>query len=765
MTTVTPTGIVGVTTSGIQDVSGFLPLLGTEQCEEHVTNALERGFFYASGAPMSIFGSLGIIKAGFVTLWVSIDIPALFRGPRQMRNAGFYPKGVMAKLAYALDTTDSVYVAENKIRTILYRYEGVDIDVDLFCWPWLRWNLLMVLFGIGFGSLGLLPYLYIIRVDFRDRTFAQSWLFPVLRVYGSVLVATMIQLIIQLRILFVVHSRLKFHAVNCWFQEHRRVPPAFWNPEMRSEDCLLRLAKDIAHSVNATHDHPDYEYLRGIEKTGFGRGIMHPLSSFHKTLERRTTWPLSVFPSILLGIGRVLLLAGIAASGVGYVGCFGLVQASNTSSINGPGSWLGVEVVLSILRLMIWASNPTFDDPPPPIAFDKPRREQPRTDTAYEISWGLDDVILDDLHALVVGIDELIQPSESLKLKSAVKDAESVKNYLQNDLFVLENQITYLSNEKATSAGIIGALEKLATDNSIRPGSPIVIYMACHTVNRMANPTGNEEQAGMGGNEHGVGYRGPSLAPVAPIYLIGGTGGAGGVGFGVGAGGTGGSGQGARLTDSLTENAVVLNLTMNMQGSLLGSFFLPEPIPQPQHPPTFVTAEYKQDDDKTGLIYTTLVDYVHAIARRKGNNITVILDTCMAGSFGRNDTELTRTDLLISYPSHVLLAACSDRERARETVDGGVFTTALLDKLYAKAGTEDLTQLTYRRLVEMIRADSRVEKTSQQPMCSGIFQNRLLFNGLLARKKQVEASRNQSVILVSTDTKTAGWEKREHQLV
>ncbi|KAJ7791187.1 hypothetical protein B0H13DRAFT_1676009, partial [Mycena leptocephala] len=114
----TPTGIVGITTSGIQDISGFLPILGTEQCEEHVTCALERGFFYAAGAPMSIFGSLGIIKAGFTTVWVSLDT-SWFHGPRQMRNAGFVPKGVMGKLAYALDTDDSIYNAEALMRSIL----------------------------------------------------------------------------------------------------------------------------------------------------------------------------------------------------------------------------------------------------------------------------------------------------------------------------------------------------------------------------------------------------------------------------------------------------------------------------------------------------------------------------------------------------------------------------------------------------------------------------------------------------------------------
>ncbi|KAJ7506000.1 hypothetical protein B0H11DRAFT_1903919 [Mycena galericulata] len=43
--------------------------------------------------------------------------------------------------------------------------------------------------------------------------------------------------------------------------------------------------------------------------------------------------------------------------------------------------------------------------------------------------------------------------------------------------------------------------------------------------------------------------------------------------------------------------------------------------------------------------------------------------------------------------------------------------------------------------------------SSQQPLCSGIFQNRLLFNGLLARK---DTSQIQAVITVSTDD-TVSW--------
>jgi hypothetical protein len=88
-----PPSVIGVATSGIQDVSALLPLLGTEQCERLVTSALQHGLLYAAATPMSIFGSLGIAKAGFVVLWSSID-HKWFPGPSLLRNAGFTPQGI-----------------------------------------------------------------------------------------------------------------------------------------------------------------------------------------------------------------------------------------------------------------------------------------------------------------------------------------------------------------------------------------------------------------------------------------------------------------------------------------------------------------------------------------------------------------------------------------------------------------------------------------------------------------------------------------------
>lgn len=233
-----------VATSGVQDVAAILPLLGTEQCERHIACAMERGFFYVAGTPISIFGSLGIVKAGFSVLWASLDV-GKFHGPRQLRNAGFYPTGTIHKLTYEFDTNESIYVAENRIRNILHQYRAGDVSINFFSWPWIRWNLAMALFTALFSSLGFLPYIRIVTHNIRDRSFVSTWMYPMLRVIGSSLAATMVQSVAQLRILCIIHSRVRFMAISQFLEENGKLTPTFWNANARSEECLLRLRADM----------------------------------------------------------------------------------------------------------------------------------------------------------------------------------------------------------------------------------------------------------------------------------------------------------------------------------------------------------------------------------------------------------------------------------------------------------------------------------------------------------------------------------------
>ncbi|KAF8817320.1 hypothetical protein BYT27DRAFT_7074997, partial [Phlegmacium glaucopus] len=77
---------------GIQDIAALLPLLGTEQCEIQVSSALTRGYLYAAATPMSIFGSLGMVRAGFKTLVACFSFGGI-EGAKILGNMGFEPQG------------------------------------------------------------------------------------------------------------------------------------------------------------------------------------------------------------------------------------------------------------------------------------------------------------------------------------------------------------------------------------------------------------------------------------------------------------------------------------------------------------------------------------------------------------------------------------------------------------------------------------------------------------------------------------------------
>lgn len=193
---------------------------------------------------MSIFGSLGIVKAGFTALWASLDA-GNFHGPRQLRNAGFYPTSTIEKLTYEFDTDESVYVAENRIRNILHQYKAGDVKVNLFSWPWLRWNLGMVLFTTLFSAPGFLPYNYIITHDIARPSFVSTWMYPMLRIIGCSIAAIMVQALVQLRILYIIHSRIRFMAISRFLEENGKLAPRFWNADARSEECLFLLKTDM----------------------------------------------------------------------------------------------------------------------------------------------------------------------------------------------------------------------------------------------------------------------------------------------------------------------------------------------------------------------------------------------------------------------------------------------------------------------------------------------------------------------------------------
>jgi len=83
------------------------------------------------------------------------------------------------------------------------------------------------------------------------------------------------------------------------------------------------------------------------------------------------------------------------------------------------------------------------------------------------------------LFALVIGIGKYALKQFS-KLPGAVPDANEVVNWLFDDLNVPRNQVSLITDEAASRAGIISALEAFRSDDRIRQGDPILIYYAGH---------------------------------------------------------------------------------------------------------------------------------------------------------------------------------------------------------------------------------------------------------------------------------------------
>ncbi|KAJ7679260.1 hypothetical protein DFH06DRAFT_1078727 [Mycena polygramma] len=479
-----PASVLGVTTTGIQDISALLPLLGTDQCERHISDALDGGFCYVAATPLSIFGSLGIVKAGFSVLWASVDVP-FFRGPKLMRNAGFEASGMIKQITYASDEDDSVYIAEAKLRTILDQCTVKRSRLYL-SWRWLRWNLLMFGSTAGLGALGFTPYVYIILRDTSHRPLSSTWMYPLLRILGSGLTATMIQVILQFRIMIIAHNRIEFSVFHDFFKTMKRTLPQYWDPNVRSEKCLRHLRKHFQERRwdmdQQGPEPPRHSYLRGLTIDG-AIGTQCAVKDTQSLIDGELAVGRTL--SVLLPLFQVLLAASIVTSVVGYIGCFSLVQ--NSHSFRGPLFWLVAELLLSFIRIAIWAANPAWDGPPPLLSVSTPGHL-----TMHGIGWAIDDIMAHDMHALVVGVDVGTESETSAPLGFAF-DALRMVRYLTDDLRVPKGHVKKLINEKATTTEISRSLRALATDNSIRRDSPILVYFACSTVVRDVEQHGAED--------------------------------------------------------------------------------------------------------------------------------------------------------------------------------------------------------------------------------------------------------------------------------
>ncbi|KAL0063038.1 hypothetical protein AAF712_010062 [Marasmius tenuissimus] len=328
---------------GIQDIAALLPLLGTEQCERHVGEALQKGYLYAAATPLSVFGSLGVVKTSFATFLATTTKP--FYGGSWLHDAGFATTGSVASMVTLAPGTKR-YGAEIQLERLM-KEQHIDnpemiSSVEWFGWkkadevgtgslhPNPSWNLCLILTSALASTIALVPYLYL---ALQNQSNALAWLFPSLRSFGSFLCVVSIQLTLQLRIHHITSSSLLL------MKERHRYPLSR-EESIQDQDMLLesRLMKLVDESKQRASD---------LEK-----------GQTPKKQGPKVTAPVSA--DLTLVILHIMLVVGMGMIVAGYVGCFNLV--SQTRAKYGPYVWFGLEAILSIARVILWGSNPSWDE-------------------------------------------------------------------------------------------------------------------------------------------------------------------------------------------------------------------------------------------------------------------------------------------------------------------------------------------------------------------------------------------------------------------
>ncbi|KAF5343713.1 hypothetical protein D9758_016517 [Tetrapyrgos nigripes] len=274
------------------------------------------------------------------------------------------------------------------------------------------------------------------------------------------------------------------------------------------------------------------------------------------------------------------------------------------------------------------------------------------------------------LFALIIGIDNY-EDEKIDDLHGAVADADAFQHFLISKLGVPVDRIVNLRNEQATRDAMLNAIRDLASKPQIGSEDPIFIYYAGH------------------GGE----------ADPPPSWQTG------------------------------SKNGMIQMLL-----------------------PHDFAFNGSKEARKQGIFDIQLSQILTEIAKNKSDNITVFFDSCHSGSGTRNPRDETLTIRGVELPqtyqiakdaleggqrlatvapgyekhglsSHVLLAACTQGQTAKERHKRGVFTSAVLSLL-----EEGVDQLTYEEVITNL-PDLKV---LQHPQCEGINKGRLLFDGKVA---------------------------------
>ncbi|KAK7033620.1 hypothetical protein VNI00_012619 [Paramarasmius palmivorus] len=340
----TPENIGTTLAGGIQDVSALLPLLGTEQVERHVGSALEKGYLYAAASNLSLFGSLGSAKAAFATC-VGTITHRRFYGGQWLDDAGFGTAGSVTSMV-TIDKDTGWYGAEVKLRKLLLEQHIDDPNlVSGFEWSGWRRNdggydaveAIRQLNSRGYADGGrtFSEYGHYIVSEFKQRDFNEL---------GEELKGACKRLGLQIAHLFKLGLelalQLRIHCITNTSLEWMKAKHKKDNHEGTYTQKVQPLEQRI------------HDYLHKLE----------PPSSIEQGRENVPNDKLKALLAVspMLVIYQLLIAAGMVMIVVGYVGCFSIVKNSNAPA--GPYVWFGMEAFLSLLRMVLWGLNPSWDE-------------------------------------------------------------------------------------------------------------------------------------------------------------------------------------------------------------------------------------------------------------------------------------------------------------------------------------------------------------------------------------------------------------------
>jgi len=113
---------------------------------------------------MSMFGSLGLARAGFKTLLASINFSIHgrnFNGAMSLSNMGFQPHGENLSLIMADTEKKGQYVVESRLDTLLEELHLDETRIVDVSHKTKAWNIIMIVLTGLLSSMSIVPYIYL----------------------------------------------------------------------------------------------------------------------------------------------------------------------------------------------------------------------------------------------------------------------------------------------------------------------------------------------------------------------------------------------------------------------------------------------------------------------------------------------------------------------------------------------------------------------------------------------------------------------------